>query len=1275
MTSKDSVPNPRRTLSAVPGNQRNPPPLARLSSRPLLADVVPPALPQSPSKEAPLSSDIVQRSASGRSVGTSEPASGCELNDASDSDGSDSRHRLQHVENEDGHHIIVGREGKLTCCEDEPIRTPGAVQAFGVLIVVDEVDDALVVRQVSENAEEILGLSPRYLFSLNCFTDTLSKSQASVLWNNIHFLSESEKSGDDEVSPHMFSLTGLGAPQSPPLDDSNRRSWTCWCAMHRPSNATVGNRSRLIIMEFELERDSLNPLYPLADPTSSRSISPETAANSATHQRQHTESDALEEGHEEPSAPSAEDILESTTSRAKPLPALERLRRLARMDLVATSGTGVARGRRARRAGSGGVGLMDVFAVMAQLDEQLGDAPDLPTFLQVLVGLIKDLSQFHRVLVYQFDEAWNGQVVTELLDWSKTQDLYRGLHFPATDIPAQARQLYAINKVRLLYDRSQNTARIVVRSAEDLETPLNMTHCYLRAVSPNHIKYLENMGVRASMSVSIMAFGALWGLVSCHSYGEQGMRVSFPVREIMRLLSQSISRNVERLSYAQRLMTMKLRSIQINIMASQYHPVGSIISDADDLVKLFDADFGVLVVGGAAKLLGPSDHENRILAIAEYLRLKQYTTIQVSQAINKDFEELADLAGSGVLAGMLYVPLSTEGKDFICVFRKEQLQHVHWAGNPKLKARPDAVLEPRKSFAVWSETVAGRCRLWTNEQIETAGVLALVYSKFIEVWRQKERAVEATRLTNLLLSNASEEGESETTLPSPFLMLWAHYLEMALSEPLDHETRDNLTHSHAASKGLLFTINDLLDLSRLERGNETSNNEPFNLRDLIVDATHLYRKEAKRRNIAFNLELENSPRTVVGDAKKIRTVVQNLTDNAVKYTSEGTITVGYSTVPEPHGLRGPNQTVVEIVVADTGCGIDAKSLGSMFREFEELETMEPKILSLRDAGLGLAVVVRIVKQLRGQLRVDSKVAKGSRFSFLIPLALLGDGNESAMVPLPSTSHLPRMRVRRRSLNSTAEIQYLVEAQGTNPIASQLPFRSGGRRARSFSPRGYRTSPILPGVFLAPDPLYTIKIDGPKINTPTLAIESSPSEAVLEASGQSTPASVPLPQHPVKLRLLIVEDNAINRAILAKRLRLDGHTVITTMNGQEGLDKVASDRAFDAVFMDIQMPILDGYEATKRIRVLEKSHPSSERLSSRLNGGHIPIFAVSASLVERRREEMVNYGIDGWILKPIDFKRLKLILSGVTDPEQRQHEKYHLGCSWEAGGWFFDAVSA
>ncbi|VDB85582.1 unnamed protein product [Peniophora sp. CBMAI 1063] len=1266
--------------------------------------------------------------------------------------------RFEHSQDGDGHHVVVGREGKLLRCEDEPIRTPGAIQGFGVLIAVQEdtVNETLVVRQVSENSTELLGLSPRYLFSLPCFTEALPDSQADTLWDNIQFLTDPDPSGEEDESPHVFLLSGWGMPGSarqddPDRDQFNRRFWSCWCAAHRPAASADGSAATqkdLIILEFELEHDVYNPLYPAFSEGAARSgsESPATGSSSAggsgttlvsssgtrAGSRQSgaaatpdpnpsstmisddsgttlvpsapsgspgVDTPGIETPSTGPSAlttdgqgnivapgspesgrpgpltnpaqrigsggssgsdasmmstnssetvhglpgeegwqPSAEEILESTTNHAKALPALERIRQMSRAP--ATPGPARRGGRRARRGG--GVGMMDVFAVMAQINEQLGAAADLEGFLRVVVGIIKDLTQFHRVLVYQFDENWNGQTVAELVDWTMTHDLYRGLHFPAADIPAQARHLYTINKMRLLYDRDKITARLVCKSEEDLKVPLNMTHCYLRAMSPIHLKYLGNMGVRSSMSVSIMAFGQLWGLVACHSYGPHGMRVSFPVRQMLRLLSDSISRNIERLSYAQRLHTRKL----FNTMTSDQHPTGYIVSNADDLLGLFDADFGVLVIGEGAKILGPNEHGQEVLVVAEYLRLKQFNMIQVSQAVTKDYPDLQLSTGLEVIAGLLYVPLSSGGKDFIALLRKGQPRHVHWAGKPYKDGEQGtkATLEPRKSFKVWSETVAGRCRAWTDEQLETAGVLALVYGKFIEVWRQKETALQTTKLTNLLLSNAGHEVRT----PLNHII---NCLELALNGSLDLETRTNLSQSHAASKSLLFTINDLLDLTRLESGNETSFNEPFDLPNTIADATNLYRTEAQRRGLKFELDTAGAPHIVVGDPSKIRTVVANLTANSLKYTEQGAITVTCKAFEEPPGLRSEKSVAVEIVVRDTGCGIPASKLESIFREFEQVESAQPKTNTGPGLGLGLAVVARIVEQLGGQLRVDSRVNEGSSFSFLIPFVLWESGNMSAGGS--SASSLGG----RSSSRGSAEVESIVDA-----LSSQF----GGPGPMIEAPSG----PPTPGTVPIPgsrNPLRPVRIDEYEMDGQRQVLQR-PSRTSLRST-ESRPSAGRRTPSDRRLRVLIVEDNDINRKILAKRLELDGHSVVNTTNGQEGVDEVVKDQEFDCILMDIQMPILNGLEATERIRELETSSlPRKDRVSHVLNG-RIPIFAVSASLLERQRGELAATGLDGWILKPIDFKRLKTLLRGITDAEQRGRDEYHVGGSWEAGGWF------
>lgn len=544
-------------------------------------------------------------------------ASGAESTDDDYSEGTEEEDpvitlRFEHTQNTDGHHVVVGREGILRRCEDEPITTPGAVQGFGVLMVLEEEYETgdLVVRQVSEvshfpklrysevlmmqNATELLGLSPKYLFRLSCFSRILTTEQEDLLRDNLEYLPDPQdtdtgRQGVAEEGPQVFLLSGYGEPGSEEQeeDDANdddtsksagsrRREWTCWVAAHRPAQPSWNKVNEdghaidapdLIVLEFELERDLYNPLtqpFDTQNPQSESSArsgagTPDSASQTASLSsrrsmpgRSHSHSSGgqdstgsattvgttprpaflgsdsgtatgktgtMSDGTTKKDSRSSsrfdqalgldgldiemplERIIESTTNHAKPLRALERMRGTGQYSAESGdhfgSGTGSGSSKRQRgsrptrrggRAPAGSTGAMDVFAVLGQINEQLGSATDLEHFLKVCVGVVQNLCRFHRVVLYQFDENYNGQVVAELVEWGKTTDLFKGLMFPAADIPAQARQLYAVNKVRLLYDRSQTTARMVLRNKDDLEHPLDMTHCYLRAMSPIHIK-------------------------------------------------------------------------------------------------------------------------------------------------------------------------------------------------------------------------------------------------------------------------------------------------------------------------------------------------------------------------------------------------------------------------------------------------------------------------------------------------------------------------------------------------------------------------------------------------------------------------------------------------------------------------------------------------------------------------------------------------------------------------------------------------------------------
>lgn len=233
------------------------------------------------------------------------------------------------------------------------------------------------------------------------------------------------------------------------------------------------------------------------------------------------------------------------------------------------------------------------------------------------------------------------------------------------------------------------------------------------------------------------------------------MRVPFPIRKMCRLVGENCSRNIERLSYTRRLYA---RLINVN---TEQNPGGYFVANSDDLLSLFDADCGLLSIRDETKVMGEIEDSQESLALLEYLRMKNFTAVTASRDLREDFPDLKYPAGFSSIAGLLLVPLSSSG-DFIVFFRKPQLKKVHWAGNPyekTLREGTQAYLEPRKSFALWSETVIGKSQEWTEEQIETAAVLCLVYGKFIAVWRQKEAALKSSQLTRLLLANASHEGQ------------------------------------------------------------------------------------------------------------------------------------------------------------------------------------------------------------------------------------------------------------------------------------------------------------------------------------------------------------------------------------------------------------------------------------------------------------------------------------------------------------------------------------
>lgn len=488
-----------------------------------------------------------------------------------------------------------------------------------------------------------------------------------------------------------------------------------------------------------------------------------------------------------------------------------------------------------------------------------------------------------------------------------------------------------------------------------------------------------------------------------------------------RLVGDSASRNIERLSYANRLQARKL----INTVPTESNPSGYIMASSDDLLKLFDADCGLLSIRDETKILGDLEQTHEALAMLEYLRLRRITSVTTSIDIREDFPDLRYPPGFTVIAGLLLVPLSTGGQDFIVsdfvpksfdcqlmdhkvFFRKGQIREVKWAGNPYEKFIKEGIerrLEPRTSFRVWSEVIAGKSREWTETEVESAAVLCLVYGKFIEVWRQKEAAIQSSQLTKLLLANSAHEFRTP-------LNAIINYLEIALEGQIDPEIRDNLTKSHSASKSLIYVINDLLDLTKTEESQTLLKAESFDLSGCVREAAEMFEGDAKRKQLEYKI-IENAevPRFVIGDQRRVRQVISNVIANAIQYTTEGAVKVELGPVE-----RAEDRIDIEIAVQDTGVGMSPEKLDCLFRDLEQVQTASEEELqrqivpehdlsrkdhNQRSLGLGLAIVARIIRNMNGRLRLMSEEGKGSRFVIQLNFELPSDRPQSLVTGPPA----------------------------------------------------------------------------------------------------------------------------------------------------------------------------------------------------------------------------------------------------------------------------------
>lgn len=607
----------------------------------------------------------------------------------------------------------------------------------------------------------------------------------------------------------------------------------------------------------------------------------------------------------------------------------------------------------------------------------------LQSLCQRVAEQTRVITGYDRVMIYRFDKDYNGEVFAE----SKRDDLepFLGLHYPHTDIPAQARELYKQNLLRLIVDVGYSPVPIYTIDNAPGKN-LNLGNAVLRSVSPIHIQYLANIGVGATLTISLMHEGNLWGLIACHHYAPKYIH-NF-IRNAAQLQGHFITSQINVRQVAERHAMAQSITGALDTMLSQMYPLDrsmfTTMVHQPALRELCNASGVALFIGSDIFAAGAVPDEQDIRSLLNVLKLHTPVgSIHSSRLLDlyPDAERLRNHA-----AGIVYHSMDKVLNIGVIWFRGETTQEVKWAGDPnKAILKDEKGLSPRKSFELWKEVIKLQSNPWSEPELSAASNFAHSLERhahllFLSEEEAKYRALsEVLKETNAELENINWISTHDLKEPLRKIRLFGSKILDTHGEQLNGSVIDSIRKMNSAASRMQLLISDILAYSKVRQNKDKLVDTDLNV--VLQDVLKQLRDEGNEKNL--QVVADNLP-TVRGVGFLLHQLLINLLHNAIKFTKKDstavvTLQVDTTMARTIQGL--PETAFYRITVKDNGIGFDNQFNETIFNVFTRLHNT----IEYTGTGVGLALCKKIMQIHHGFITANGQVDNGAAFALHFPV--------------------------------------------------------------------------------------------------------------------------------------------------------------------------------------------------------------------------------------------------------------------------------------------------